>query len=208
MNIRIFNRTYKRRRFGEQKVVKGYFTGGYTDDEISIHLHYGTDSVQANAEGARRVVKLEGHGEVKLRTADQKEGTKGDLVFFDDRWFECVSCTKYDHTILSHYNYSFVLVPDDAAGTTDTETPEDYYTVEPEPDQNDRDNDAELDEIDKVFDIEDAPQDTEDTFDEDASPVSDDVIPVDDDFPFSEATEDDVDAILGSVLYGRKVDNI
>lgn len=39
MNIRLFNKTYWVRRFGEQKVVKGYVTSGYSDFQASLHIH-------------------------------------------------------------------------------------------------------------------------------------------------------------------------
>ena len=72
MNIRLFNKTYWIRRFGEQKVVKGYVTSGYSDFQASLHIHpLSTDQQQALPEGERTIKRLEGHGEIKLLVANQ-----------------------------------------------------------------------------------------------------------------------------------------
>lgn len=124
MNIRLFNKDYWVRRFGKQTVKKGYVKAGYTDFVASINLHpLGTDEMAALPEGQRKLKRLEGHGEVELVVADEKTQRKGDMVYYHGSWYECESCQLWDHTILSHYNYQFVLVPDDAAGTTDLEPP-------------------------------------------------------------------------------------
>lgn len=124
MNIRLFNKKYWIRRFGVQKEVKGYLVSRFEDFVVSIHVHpTGTDSVQANPEGLRRMKRLEGHGEVALVTADEFTGRKGDMVYYMGRWYECVSSQMWDHTILCHYNYQFVLVSEDTAGTVDLEPP-------------------------------------------------------------------------------------
>ena len=124
MNIRLFNKTYWVRRFGEQKVVKGYVTSGYSDFQASLHIHpLSTDQQQALPEGERTIKRLEGHGEIKLLVANQDLNRKADLLYYHGDWYECVSSQVWDHTILSHLNYQFVLVPSDAAGSIDLEPP-------------------------------------------------------------------------------------
>ena len=124
MNVKIFNKPYWIRRASRQTVVKGYIKTGHTDFAASIHLHpMGADEMLALPEGQRMVKRLEGHGEIKLIVADQAHQTKGDLVFYHGSWYECESCQLWDHTILSHYNYQFVMVPPDASGSTDLKPP-------------------------------------------------------------------------------------
>lgn len=124
MNIRLFNKNYWIRRFGEQKAVKGYITAGYADFVASLNLHpLSTDEMQALPEGQRKVKRLEGHGDVALVVADEKTNQKGDMVYYHGDWYECVNSQLWDHTILSHYNYQFVLVPADAGGTSDLDAP-------------------------------------------------------------------------------------
>lgn len=124
MNIRLFNKNYWIRRFGVQREVKGYLTSGYEDFVASLNVHpLGTDAIQALPEGERKLKRLEAHGEVALLVGDEETGRKGDLLYYHGDWYECVSSQMWDHTILSHYNYQFILVPTDAGGTVDLELP-------------------------------------------------------------------------------------
>lgn len=112
MNIRLFNKDYWLRRFGEQREVKGYLTSAYKDCVVSLNVHpLSSDQLQVLPEGERRVKRLEAHGEYDLRVADQAKNIKGDLLLYHGEWYECISCQKWDHTILTHCNYQFVLVP-------------------------------------------------------------------------------------------------
>lgn len=124
MNITLFNKKYWVRRFGEQKEVRGYFTAGYSDFVASLNVHpMGADQMQALPEGERKLKRLEAHGSDVLIVANQDTGVKGDLLLYDGDWYECISAQKWDHTILSHLNYQFVIVPNDAARSVDTANP-------------------------------------------------------------------------------------
>lgn len=123
MNICIFNRNYWVRRFEEQREVRGYLTSGRLDFVASLHVHPGTDQVNMQDEGERRVMRLDGHGTDVLVTAEQSANHKGDLLLYNGEWFECISAMLYDHTLLSHWNYSFVRVPVDAADSIDVTDP-------------------------------------------------------------------------------------
>ena len=124
MNITLFNKKYWVRRFGEQKEIRGYFTAGYSDFVASLNVHpLGSDQMQALPEGERRLKHLEAHGSDVLIVANQDTGVKGDLLLYDGEWYECTAAQKWDHTILSHLNYQFVLVPNDAARSADTQNP-------------------------------------------------------------------------------------
>lgn len=131
MNVSLFNRKYWLRRFGEQREVKGYLTAGYKDYVIGIHAHLmGTNALEALPEGERTVSHLEGHGPHKLIAADADSNIKADLLLYGGDWYECTVSMKYNHTILSHYNYQFVKVPKDGSRNDDiaimpTSQPED-----------------------------------------------------------------------------------
>ncbi len=124
MNITIFNKPYWLRHFTEQKEVRGYLTSGYVDKVVSLHIHpLGTDQIQTLPEGERKIKHLEGHGSENLVVADQDKNRKGDLLYYYNEWYECIASQPYDHTLLSHYNYQFVLVPSKEAVSTDTKNP-------------------------------------------------------------------------------------
>lgn len=132
MNIRLFNKLYWLRQAQEQKLVKGHLVSGYEDVAVSLHVHpLSTNQIQALPEGERKMKRLEGHGEIKLNVGDEAQNRKGDLLYYHGDWYECLSCQLYDHTMLSHYNYQFVLVPRDASGATDLEPPVGEPTLTP-----------------------------------------------------------------------------
>lgn len=124
MNIGLFNKEYTIRRFSDPENVKGYYTAHHSDFIASLHVHpMGNDEQNALPEGVRHSKSLEGHGDIELRTANEWTGQKGDLLYYHGDWYECISCQLWDHTVLSHYNYQFSMVPTDACGTIDTEVP-------------------------------------------------------------------------------------
>lgn len=123
MNVVIFNRHCWVRRFEEQREFLGYLVSGRLDFVADLHVHPGSDQVTTNPEGERRLMRLEGHGTDRLLTAEQSAARKGDLLLYQGRWFECTSALLYDHTVLNHWNYSFVEVPADSSGTPDTADP-------------------------------------------------------------------------------------
>lgn len=115
-NIELFNRKYWVRRFGTPKAVNGYYTSDYEDFVASLHVHVmGTNQLQALPEGERTVKHLEAHGSDVLFAADHDAGVKGDYLYYKGNWYECTSAQEYDHTLLSHYNYQFVIIPRDSA---------------------------------------------------------------------------------------------
>ena len=110
MNITIFNKKYWVRRFGKPKNVRGYITSGREDFVASLHVHpMGSDAMQALPEGERKMKHLEGHGTAVLIPANQETGVKGDLLFY--------------HTVLSHINYQFCLVPTNSPRSADIKDP-------------------------------------------------------------------------------------
>lgn len=120
----MFNKNYWIRRFDEQREVKGYLTSGSRDFAASLHIHpLGTDSIQALPEGLRHLKRLEGHGEIELFTANEEANRKGDLLYYHGDWYECINCQLWHTTLLSHYNYQFVIVPVDSGGTIDLHAP-------------------------------------------------------------------------------------
>lgn len=66
---------------------------------------------------------LEGHGTDVLIPASEATGVKGDLLYYMGDWYECTAAQPWDHTVLSHLNYQFCLVPTDGARASDIEDP-------------------------------------------------------------------------------------
>lgn len=110
MNITIFNSDYTMRRYAPD--------GSFQESSVSIHLHpseNGSGSPWSETQGIVR--NISGHGMVPLREADLEAGTKADRILYKGRWYECTSSVFYDRTMLAHYNYQFIVVPEDAITT-------------------------------------------------------------------------------------------
>ena len=125
MNITLFNRKYWIRRFGEQTNIKGYLVSTHSDFIVSMHVHpVGNNTMQALPEGERMIKRVEGHNcDIELKASNQDLGNRGDLLYYNGAWYECVSAVLWDHTILNHWNYQFTIVPLDAANATDLVAP-------------------------------------------------------------------------------------
>lgn len=116
MNITLFNKKYWVRRFKEPQNIRGYITADHEDFVASLHIHpMGSDAMLALPEGERKMKHLEGHGTDVLIPASEATGVKGDLLYYMGDWYECTAAQPWDHTVLSHLNYQFCLVPTDGA---------------------------------------------------------------------------------------------
>ena len=121
MNITLFNKKYWVRRFKEPQNIRGYITADHEDFVASLHVHpMGSDAMLALPEGERKMKHLEGHGTDVLIPASEATGVKGDLLYYLGDWYECTAAQPWDHTVLSHLNYQFCLVPTDGARASET----------------------------------------------------------------------------------------
>ena len=124
MNIALFNRLSWIRPPGKQRNVQAYMAPALQDFGASLHIHpTGSHQMPALPVAPRKLKRIHGHGTEPLLVADEKENRKGDMLWYRGDWYECVSSMLYDHTILNHYNYQFVLAPHDASGSIDLEPP-------------------------------------------------------------------------------------
>lgn len=124
MNITLFNKKYWVRRFKEPQNIRGYITADHEDFVASLHIHpMGSDAMLALPDGERKMKHLEGHGTDVLIPASEATGIKGDLLYYMGDWYECTAAQPWDHTVLSHLNYQFCLVPTDGARASDIEDP-------------------------------------------------------------------------------------
>ena len=105
-----FKHDYVARRFKEDTYENGYAApGGSEDFTVTLNVQpLNDDELQALPEGERTVRHVKTIGEVQFVSADEESDTQGDRLFYEGRWFECKSCHKWDHTLLSHYESVFV----------------------------------------------------------------------------------------------------
>ena len=114
MAIGIFHKPYTLRRHGEQTVVNGYASFAYADKTVRLNVQpQAPDSFEGRDEGDATVKQLKSWGPAMLTSANEITGVPGDLLFYNGAWYECKSSVMWDHTILSHYQSDFVILPAD-----------------------------------------------------------------------------------------------
>ena len=113
MLFSFFKKDYIVRHFGEETVVNGVSGAPHTDSVVALEdvQPLSSDELQALPEGERTIRRITSIGSTKFTTADEDAGTPGDWLYYRGQWYECKSCQYWDHTILSHYESEFVVVP-------------------------------------------------------------------------------------------------
>lgn len=119
MNFGIFKRAFVVRRFEKEQVVNGYGVTSYGDVVAMVNVQpAGNDNLDAQPEGEKRYKRMRGFSTFVFNAADQSTGRRGDWLYYqgsmdpDGHWYECVSSTGWDHTLLSHCESQFVQVSD------------------------------------------------------------------------------------------------
>ena len=112
MNIGLFKRPHAVRRYGQQSISGGHASAPYSDSVELMNVQpLSSDDLQALPEGDRAVKRVKSFGKARLSAADDSAGTPGDRLFYDGKWYECVSSVGWLHTPLSHWRSEFVLLP-------------------------------------------------------------------------------------------------
>ncbi len=110
---RLFRRPYPIRRYGKQTIVNGYAVNNSNDFITRLNVQpLSKNDLMALPEGERTVKRVKSFGSTALISADEHTGTLGDLLFYNEQWYECVTCVHWQHTALSHYEAEFVLLKD------------------------------------------------------------------------------------------------
>ena len=94
-------------------MVNGYPSAPYTDGTALLNVQpLSSNDLQALPEGERTVKRVKAYGSERLASADEYLGIPGDRLYYHGLWYECKSSVMWDHTLLSHYESEFVLLPE------------------------------------------------------------------------------------------------
>lgn len=118
MLLPIFKKDYIVRRHGEQTVIDGH-PAKKADKIFRAMLNVqpaSTDELAVLPEGERTVSRLKVFSTFPFVTASQETGIPGDWLNYHGYWYECKSANIWDHTLLSHYESEFVIIPNQKAG--------------------------------------------------------------------------------------------
>ena len=116
--MNLFRKPYTIRRYGKQEYVKGHATAAFTETR-GVMLDVQTvnpNNMEALAEGFRTSKRIKAFGDFVFQAADQTTGTPGDLLWYSNEWYRCISSVYKEHTILHHCRSDFVSAPSTESG--------------------------------------------------------------------------------------------
>lgn len=106
----IWKKYYKLRRFTGQTFEGGYATRSYTDSLVYLDVQPNRNDTVVTPDGKRRTSDVTSYGVFPITVENVDEGTPGDWLYYEGWWYECKSSMMYEHTPLSHYTSSFIIV--------------------------------------------------------------------------------------------------
>ena len=105
MAIAIWKKPYTLRSYGAVTNVNGYPSESYTDRTVMLDIQT-TSKTQTTAEdGKAELQRIKAFGGEEIKVTD---GTSGDRVYFQSKWFECVSSRLSENTCIAHWTSEFV----------------------------------------------------------------------------------------------------
>lgn len=96
------------RRYSAPELGGGYAVSEHKDFWITADVQTTDRSVSTGADGDIGLQKLKVFTDSELCVADERAGTPGDRMWFQNRWFECRSSRLSENTFLKHWTSTFV----------------------------------------------------------------------------------------------------
>lgn len=106
-----FGDNYTLRRYGKDEIINGYPTAGHEDVTVFLDVQTMSDDEVVEAGGSRDKMMLKTFGDFPIHCSKQEEGVQSDQLFYEGRWFECVSSRLSKNTIIRHWTSTFELIP-------------------------------------------------------------------------------------------------
>lgn len=103
------------RRYAETKSTGGYSFSGSVSDKVILADIQTTDAdstTESDGDSSLQWIKVFSDDEIHM--ADEKTGTKADLIWYQGKWYECRSANYKGNTVLKHWISKFVECPNQA----------------------------------------------------------------------------------------------
>lgn len=112
MVLNIFKKPYTLRRFEKSELIRGHIHAKYTDSTVMLNVQpLTTEEIMVLPEGMRKKKNIKAIGKVPIRTADEKEGTLADRIYYHGEWYECTGSDVWGNTPVGQTEAVFGLVP-------------------------------------------------------------------------------------------------
>lgn len=102
-----FKKNYRLRRYQEPKIVRGYLYVGYEDQELSMDIQTLENKDITTTDGTKSIKRIQVFCDFPLMVSESSK-QKADHVFYQGKWFECISSILSESTFLKHYTAEFV----------------------------------------------------------------------------------------------------
>lgn len=106
-----FGDDYTLRRYEKDIIVNGYAGAMYKEITVFLDVQTMSDDEVIEAGGSRDKMMLKTFGDFPIRCSKQEEGVRSDQLFYDGRWFECMSSRESKNTFIRHWTSTFELIP-------------------------------------------------------------------------------------------------
>ena len=99
---------HKIRRYSAPQYVGGYASIPYSDIVLKMDVQTMEDDVTKAPDGSKSAQRLKVFCDSEILVENQKKQQKSDRLFFQGKWFDCLSCRLSENTPLRHYTATFM----------------------------------------------------------------------------------------------------
>lgn len=106
--MNFFKRKHIFRRYSEPVWEEGYASTPYEDMGLLADVQTMSDQAKTSQDGTDAVQRLKVFCDVQLLTENDEMKQKADRLWFQGKWFDCVSSRLSENTPLRHWTATFV----------------------------------------------------------------------------------------------------
>lgn len=116
ININFFKRQKTIKRFLQPINIKGYISTPWEEKKMPMDVQTMEDKVVTTKDGSKSVQRLKVFCDDELLVDNVERKQKADRLWFQNKWFACISCRLSENTPLRHYTATFVELLDNEEG--------------------------------------------------------------------------------------------
>lgn len=107
-----FKKKYTLRRYLKPKNINGYISTPYEDIKLLMDIQTLEAVVKSDTDGFGTIQKLKIFCDFEIRTENDELQQKADRVWFQNKWFACISSRLSENTPLRHWTSTFIECQD------------------------------------------------------------------------------------------------
>lgn len=111
----MFRKPYILRRYLEPDSTGGYSFSSMSDVVILADVQTTDADTTTESDGDSSLQWIKVFSDDEIRMADERTGVKADLIWYQDKWYECRSANYKGNTFLKHWISKFVKCLDQKA---------------------------------------------------------------------------------------------